>query len=136
MKSHVFCALLTELLRRPIHVLFVADSERIIERSASMEKSNFFGCLRRIPLVSSAISRLGDACERSKQKNVAFRFACQTTEIGLRLVVFTAQPVLDRLEEPSEFGSSDCRYVNLAMCVTFRFERTYVVRSECSVRNR
>jgi hypothetical protein len=66
-----------------------------------MEKS-FITRLFHIPVVSAAVDRVGSFYSHSKEKHPVIRFACEAAEFGIQVAVVSAQPVLDRLEEPSE----------------------------------
>jgi hypothetical protein len=63
---------------------------------------SFFTRFFHIPLVSTAVDRVGSFYSHSKERHPIIRFACEAAEFGLQVAVVSAQPVLDRLEEPSK----------------------------------
>jgi len=60
----------------------------------------FIEKLHNLPVVSSAVGRLGALYTGTKEHNRLFRFTLQTAESGLGLVISTAKPVIAKFEKP------------------------------------
>jgi len=60
----------------------------------------FVNHLYDLPVVNSAVGKLGDLYTGTKEHNRLFRFTLQTAESGLGLMVNTAKPVVAKFEKP------------------------------------
>jgi len=72
--------------------------QRTVETETSNEK--FVSRLYELPVVSSAVGRLGALYTGTKEHNRLFRFTLETAESGLVLAVNTARPVVAKFEKP------------------------------------
>jgi Perilipin family len=90
-------------------------------------ENRFITRLYRIPLVSAAVDHVESLYSRSKDRHPIIRLACEAAEFGLQVAVVSAQPVLDRLEQPSKswhnnylsnvYRHVNCYCLNLNVCM-------------------
>ena len=67
-------------------------------------EDNFVTRLSHIPLVSSAIGQVGSLYSLGKERHLLFRLACRAAELSFKVAAASAQPVIGRLEQPSELS--------------------------------
>jgi hypothetical protein len=93
------------------------------QRAAEPEPTGdqFVDRIYELPVVTSAIGKLGALYTGTKEHNRLFRFTLQTAESGLGLVVSTAKPVVAKFEKP--IGS-----LNVIACQQLeKFEHDYPI---------
>ena len=73
-------------------------------------KESFIVRFCHIPLVSSAVDHVGSLYSRSKQNHPLVGAMCKAAEMSCMVAAISAQPILNRLEEPSKNLHSLIRY--------------------------
>ena len=90
---------------------------RSVREKMEVEESQvqFLTRMGQLPVVNSTIEQLAYYYTRTKDSNSLVRMTLQTAESGVKIMSYSAQPVIKKLEKPSQYSELYSR--NIKFCV-------------------